>query len=62
MNALKLIFSAKAHFKVVVRSVKIGKAIVFLVNPTILNNWVFAHTYVHSNYIRFNIYLMILML
>ena len=33
MNAFKLVFSAKVSFKVVVRSVKIGKAIVFLVNP-----------------------------
>ena len=33
MNAFKLVFSAKACFKVVVRSVKIGEAIVFLVNP-----------------------------
>ena len=33
MNAYKLVFPAKACFKVVVRSVKIGEAIVFLVDP-----------------------------
>ena len=33
MNAFKLVFSAKACFKVVVRGVKIGEAIVFLVDP-----------------------------
>ena len=33
MNAFKLVFSAKVCFKVVVRSAKIGKAIVFLVDP-----------------------------
>ena len=33
MNAFKLVFSAKACFKVVIRSVKTGEAIVFLVNP-----------------------------
>ena len=33
MNAFKLVFSAKACFKVVVKSVKIGKVIVFLVDP-----------------------------
>ena len=30
---IKLVFSSKACFKVVVRSVKIGEAIVFLVDP-----------------------------
>ena len=29
----KLVFSVKAYFKVVVRSMKIGEAIVFLVDP-----------------------------
>ena len=33
MNAYELAFSAIDCFKVVVRSVKIGKAIVFLVDP-----------------------------
>ena len=33
MNAFKLVFSAKACFKVVVKSVKIGEAIVFLIDP-----------------------------
>ena len=33
MNAFKLVFSAKACLKVVVGSVKIGEAIVFLVYP-----------------------------
>ena len=33
INAFKLEFSAKAWFKVVDRSVKIGEAIVFLVDP-----------------------------
>ena len=33
MNAFKLIFSAKACFKVVVRNVKNGEVIVFLVDP-----------------------------
>ena len=32
-NAFKLVFSAKVCFKVVVGSVKIGEAIVFLVDP-----------------------------
>ena len=44
MNAFKLVFSAKTCFKLVVRSVKIGEAIVFLVDPyyilstTVLND------------------------
>ena len=33
MNAFKLVFSVKACFKVVVRSVKIREAIVFLIDP-----------------------------
>ena len=33
MNAFKLEFAAKAGFIVVVRSVKIGEAIVFLTDP-----------------------------
>ena len=33
MNAFKLVFSEKACFKVVARSVKIGEAVVFLVDP-----------------------------
>ena len=33
MDVFKFVFSAKACFKVVVRSVKTGEAIVFLVNP-----------------------------
>ena len=33
MNAFKLVFSAKACFKVGVESVKIGEVIAFLVNP-----------------------------
>ena len=32
-ECIKLVFSAKACFKVVVRSVKIGEAIVFLIDP-----------------------------
>ena len=42
MNVFKLIFSAKACCKVVARSMKIGEATVFLVDPyyytTILND------------------------
>ena len=42
MNAFKLVFSAKACFKVVVRSMKIGEAIVFcrslLLSTTVLND------------------------
>ena len=33
MDAFKFVFSAKACFKVVVRSAKTGEAIVFLVDP-----------------------------
>ena len=33
MNAFNLVYSAKACFMMVVRSVKIGEAIVFLVDP-----------------------------
>ena len=35
MNVFKLVFSAKDYFKVVVRSEKIGEAIVFLLIPII---------------------------
>ena len=39
MYAFKLVFSAKACFKVVIRGVKVGEAIVFLVlSTTILND------------------------
>ena len=42
MNAFKLVFLAKACFKVVVRNVKIGEVIIFLVDPnTTLNNDIF---------------------
>ena len=33
MNALKLLFLAKAYFKMVVEGAKIGEAIIFLVDP-----------------------------
>ena len=36
MNVIKLVFSAEASFKVVVRSVKIGEAI--LLSTTVLND------------------------
>ena len=36
MNAFKLVFSAKTCFKVAVRSVKNGEAIVFLVDPYLM--------------------------
>ena len=38
MNAFKLVFLTKTCFKLVVRSVNIGKAIVFLVDPYYILN------------------------